>query len=160
MNLKKLSKEQAELDNHISLEKQVIHKNYIKEKAISICVELGELLNEREEIFKYWKTYQEPDRQKALTEYVDGIHFLLSYGNSIDYDFSQFEYKAPNVPDQRDLILGLFSMFATLPYIGQLEKVLNHFLLLAEKLNFTFEEIEQEYYAKNKINHERQENAY
>ena len=159
MNLNKLSKEQAELDNHISLEKQVIHKNHIKEKAIALCVELGELLNERPFIFKYWSN-KIGDRDKALTEYVDKLHFLLSYGNAINFDFSLYEYKKPNVPDQRDLILGLFSMFATLPYIGQLEKVLNHFLLLAEKLNFTFEEIEQEYYAKNKINHERQENAY
>lgn len=159
MNLKKLSKEQAELDNHISLEKQVIHKNYIKEKAISICVELGELLNERPFIFKYWSN-KTGDRDKALTEYVDTLHFLLSYGNAVNFDFSTYEYKKPNVPDQRDLILGLFSMFATLPYIGQLEKVLNHFLLLAEKLNFTFEEIEEEYYRKNNINFNRQENGY
>ena len=159
MDLNKLSDLQAELDIHISLEKQVIHKNHIKEKAIALCVELGELLNERPMIFKYWST-KTGDRDKALTEYVDMLHFLLSYGNAIKFDFSTYKYKAPNVPDQRDLILGLFSMFATLPYIGQFEKVLNHYLLLADKLNFTQAEIETAYLVKNEINYARQNNGY
>lgn len=160
MNLAKLSKLQAELDLQINLEKQINHTEYLKEKVIALCVELGELLNERPETFKYWKTYEKPNREKALIEYVDGIHFLLSYGNSVGYDFSSYEYKAPKVPDQRDLILGLFSMFATLPYINQFEKVLNHYILLADKFNFTHEEIEGAYYKKNEINIARQENGY
>ena len=159
MNFNELSIMQAELDNHISLEKSILHKDYLKEKAIAITVELGELLNERPMIFKYWSNKQ-GDRAKALTEYVDILHFLLSYGNAIKFDFKTYEYKTVKVPDQRDLILGLFSMFATLPYIGQFEKVLHHYLLLAEKLNFTFEEIETEYLVKNEINHARQENGY
>src|SRR5699024_2444189 len=129
------------------------------EKAIALCVELGELLNERPFIFKYWSN-KIGDRDKALTEYVDTLHFILSYGNAINFDFSIYEYVRPRETDQRDLILGLFSMFATMHLYKSYEVILNYFLLLAEKLNFTFEEIEQEYYAKNKINHERQENAY
>ena len=165
MNLNKLSKPQAELDLQINLERQIDHTEYLKEKAIALCVELGELLNEREFIFKYWKTHNGGDRNKALTEYVDGIHFLLSYGNSIKFDFSTYEYKKPKEIDQRDLILGLFNMLGALPFynIGfnkVFEDTLTHYLMLSEKLNFTFEEIEEAYFKKNGINHSRVENGY
>lgn len=167
MNLNKLSKPQAELDLQINLERQIDHTEYLKEKAIALCVELGELMNEREFIFKYWKTHNGGDREKAITEYVDGIHFLLSYGNSIKFDFEKFEYKQPNVLDQRDLILGLFNMLGALPFHKLkltseivFRDTLNHYLLLAEKLNFTFEEIEEAYFKKNGINHSRVENGY
>ncbi|MFY0167293.1 dUTP diphosphatase, partial [Bacillus anthracis] len=34
------------------------------------------------------------------------------------------------------------------------------FLGLGKKLGFTFEEIEQGYYKKNEVNHQRQDNGY
>lgn len=159
LNFIKLSTAQADLDNHISLERQIEHKNYLKEKAIALCVEFGEMLNERPFIFKYWSN-KKGDRTEALTEYVDGLHFLLSYGNAISFDFSKYEYKRPKEMDQRDLILGLFALFGNLPYIPQFEETLTYYLFLGEKLNFTTEEIEQAYYAKNQVNHERQEVGY
>lgn len=159
MNLNKLSTLQAELDNHISMEKIVDHKDFMLEKAMAACVELGELLNERPFIFKYWSR-KEGDRDKALTEYVDVLHFLISYGNASGFDFKSYEYNKPDVHDQRVLILGLFVMFGSLPQLNQFEDALNHFLLLAEKLQFSFEEIEQAYSEKNKENHIRQENNY
>ena len=159
LNFIKLSKAQADLDKHISLEKQIEHKNYLKEKAIALCVEFGEMLNERPFIFKYWST-KFGNRKKALVEYVDGIHFLLSYGNAIEFDFSKYEYRRPEEMDQRDLILGLFALFGNLPYIPQFEEALTYYLFLGEKLNFTEEEIETAYYAKNEVNHERQETGY
>src|SRR5690625_4073707 len=100
MNLTKLSKVQAELDLQINLERQIDHSEYLREKAISLCVELGELLNERPMIFKYWSSKQ-GDKERALTEYVDGIHFLLSYGNSIKFDFAKYKYVRPKEMDQR-----------------------------------------------------------
>lgn len=160
LNWRMLSASQAELDLHIGLEKQLLHADFLKEKAIALCVELGELLNEREEIFKYWKTYRKPVRQKALIEYVDVLHFLLSYGNAIKFDFSNYEYKQPKEIDKRDLILGLFAMFGSLQYTNQFEDALNHYLFLAEKLNFTSEEIKQRYILKNSENHRRQEVGY
>lgn len=155
----KLSKAQADLDKHISEEKQINHADFLKEKSIALCVEFGELLNERPFIFKYWSIKQ-GDRGLALQEYVDGLHFLLSYGNAIEFDFSKYEYKRPEEMDQRDIILGLFSIFSNLPYIKQFEEALTYYLMLGENLNFTAEEIETAYYAKNEVNHERQEVGY
>lgn len=159
LNYIKLSKSQAELDSYISQEKQIEHTERLKEKAISLCVELGELLNERPFIFKYWSN-KTGDREKALFEYVDGIHFFFSYGNAIEFDFESFEYKQPKEMDQRDLVLGLFAMTGSFQYTNQFEDALNHYLFLAEKLNFTQEEIEQAYFHKNDINFSRQENGY
>src|SRR5690625_4464227 len=110
LNFIKLSKAQADLDKHISEEKDIKHADFIKEKAIALCVEFGEMLNERPFIFKYWSV-KTGDRANALQEYVDGLHFLLSYGNAIEFDFSKYEYRRPEEMDQRDLILGLFSLF-------------------------------------------------
>lgn len=159
LNWVKLSKAQADLDSHIMKEKQIEHKDVLREKAIALCVELGELLNERPFIFKYW-SQKKGSRAEALLEYVDGVHFLLSYGNAIGFDFSSYEYKRPKEMDQRDLILGLFSLFGNLPYIKQFEEALTYYLFFGEKLNFTKEEIETAYYAKNEVNHERQEVGY
>ena len=155
----KLSKAQADLDKHISEEKDIKHADFIKEKAIALCVEFGELLNERPFIFKYWSN-KTGDRQKAIVEYVDGLHFLLSYGNAIEFDFSKYEYRRPKEMDQRDIILGLFSIFSNLPYIKQFEDALTYYLMLGENLNFTAEEIETAYHEKNRINHKRQDNSY
>ena len=159
MNWNELSNIQADLDLKINLEKQLNHSTYIREKAIALCVELGELMNERPFIFKYWSN-KFGDREKALTEYVDGIHFIVSYGNSKEFDFTSYEYKRPKECDQRDLILGLFNMFATLPYNNDIETVLNHYWFLGEKLNFTPEEIKQAYLEKVEVNKERQANGY
>lgn len=160
LNLNKLSPIQDKLDLTISKEKQINHVDYLKEKSIALCVELGELMNEREFIFKYWKTHNGGDRSKALKEYVDGIHFLLSYGNAIKFDFTSYVYKRPKEIDQRDIILGLFSIFSNLPYIKQFEEALTYYLMLGENLNFTAEEVEQAYLEKNKVNYERQETGY
>lgn len=159
MNLRKLSEAQAELDLHINLEKQINHSDYLLEKAISLCVELGEMLNERPFIFKYWSS-KTGDRDKALTEYVDVLHFLLSYGNSIGFDFENYKYERPNVIDQRVLVLGLFSMFGSFVHTKQFSESLTYFLHLGETLNFTKDEIVAAYYGKNKENYARQEAGY
>ena len=159
LNFIKLSKAQADLDKHISEEKNIKHADFIKEKAIALCVEFGELLNERPFIFKYWAN-KEGDRAEALLEYIDGLHFLLSYGNSIAFDFSKYQYKRPQEMDQRDIILGLFAIVGNLPYIKQFEEALTYYLMFGENLNFTTEEVEAAYFAKNEVNHERQEVGY
>lgn len=160
LNLNKLSPIQDKLDKTISKEKQINHVEYLKEKAIALCVELGELLNDRPHLFKYWSN-KTGDREKALTEFVDNLHFLLSYGNTIGFDFSEYEYKRPKEIDQRDIILGLFAMFSNLPYMEkQFEDALTYYLMLGENLNFTAEEVEKAYLQKNEVNHERVNTGY
>lgn len=159
LNWKYFSNTQDELDLIINREKMLNHNDYPKEKVIALLVELGELLNEKPETFKYWKN-KRGHQAKALVEYVDGIHFLLSYGNTIKFDFSNYEYKRPKELDQRDLILGLFNIFSMLHKTKDIETALNHFLFLGEKFNFTSEQIKFAYLDKVEVNRERAENGY
>lgn len=159
MNLNDMAVSQGDLDLQINLEKQIDHSKKLKEKAISMCVELAETLNERPFIFKYW-SHKTGDRHKALVEYVDVLHFLLSYGNSIHFDFEKYKYNPPTPLDQRDLVLGLFSIFSSMIYTRQFEESLNFFLYLGECLRFSPEEIEKAYYEKTEVNYARQEAGY
>jgi dimeric dUTPase (all-alpha-NTP-PPase superfamily) len=103
-----------------------------------------------------------------LEEYVDCLHFFLSIGNDLwisqDTDF--------NKSNPRD-VMTLFALINR--YVAELwwevhdntDGVLakyyfgfQHYLRLGEMLGFTWDEIEQGYLSKNKINHERQESGY
>ena len=43
--------------------------------------ELGELMNELPTYFKYWKKTSADNKEKALEEYVDCLHFAVSLLN-------------------------------------------------------------------------------
>lgn len=131
-------------------------QNYKLERIIALQVEFNELLNELPFLFKYWSN-KEMDKDKALEEYVDNIHFLLSIGN--DLGITKYEYDRPDVHDMRKLVLGINNMISRLNK-SVFKELADHYLLLAEKLGFTWEEIEQAYFEKNEANYERQENGY
>lgn len=159
MDFKKLKEIQKKLDAYIGESKKIKMENYKIERIIALQVEFNELLNELPFLFKYW-TNKKMDREKALEEYIDGLHFILSIGN--DFGIEDYEYTKPTNPnthDMRRLALGINNM------IGRLRKdsykeLFDHYLLFGEKLGFTQEEIENAYMDKNKVNYERQEQGY
>ena len=157
MNYQKLSKMQAELDLYISTEKKINHADYTLEKIIALSVEVGELLNELPGIFKYW-SYKPNNKDKALEEFVDGLHFALSIAN--DYGLENYTYTQPAECDMRHLILGIQNMISRLPLTNNVKELLDHYLLLGSKINFTDLEIETAYEKKWKTNFRRQQNAY
>lgn len=97
-----------------------------------------------------------------LEEYVDCLHFILSIGNDLN-----IEGIMPRKIYRTDITFVLNEMFEV---IGKLRNIhvrnneyqwlINEFINLGEMLSFTWEQIEQAYYDKNKINHERQESGY
>lgn len=159
MDFKKLKEIQKKLDAYIGESKKIKMENYKIERIIALQVEFNELLNELPFLFKYW-TNKKMNREKALEEYIDGLHFILSIGN--DFGIDAYKYTKPTNPnthDMRRLALGINNM------IGRLRKdsykeLLDHYLLFGEKLGFTHEEIENAYMDKNKVNYERQEQGY
>ncbi|WP_368653746.1 dUTP diphosphatase [Ornithinibacillus sp. 4-3] len=165
MNLQKLFETQAELDAHIIEEKGLQGHDLLDKKILALQVELGELANELPEEFKFWAN-KKNNYEKALKEYVDGLHFILSIGN--DVTINKYEYV--ELIDLTNDITAQFNEIFKL--IGNWEKeyllmnnelyfdVVNEFLHLGKMLGFTWEEIEQAYYAKNDINHKRQEQGY
>src|SRR5699024_650107 len=97
-----------------------------------------------------------------LEKYVDCLHFILSIGNDLRYS----DVKINELP-RVSKINHLFNY--TFCTIGELSNsrdkcsytdVFNLLIILGNSLGFTWEQIEQAYYDKNAINHERQKTGY
>jgi len=167
MNLNKLFGKQKELDDYIGKSKDVNMEDHKLDRVEALSVEYHELLNEIR-FFKYWSN-KTMDREKALVEYVDTLHFLLSIGN--DLKIPKYKYEEPKVMDMRKLRLGIINMISRLANLtytdffkekewAEYRELLNHFLLLGEKLRFTEEEVLESYELKHEVNYARQENGY
>lgn len=109
------------------------------------------------------------DKNPLLEEYVDCLHFILSIGLEIGYtEFDEEkmnEYFAQVSEEEQNNITG---HFIAINYITSCmleneihyEQAFFEILSLGERLGFTWEQIEEGYYAKNKVNHARQESGY
>lgn len=173
MNLKKLFKLQKELDERIYKEHPVQEgEDRLAEKILALKVELGELANELPEVFKFWSN-KKNNYEKALEELVDCLHFILSIGLELgmdeiadELDLKKFDFLTSNTI--LSCFIGLSYDIADfyyqrenddmVPYLY--EHILLEFAKLGKMLGFTWDEIEQGYLSKNKINHERQESGY
>jgi len=184
INISKLFNKQRDLDARI-LEKhpELKGQNNIGWKLLALQVELGECANEWRG-FKKWSNDQEPRIHKLikvdenstretnplLEEYVDCLHFILSIGLELNLTgykavFSRvvFSFGEDETIKQFGEVFRYASTFGN--YSNDEKYVWYHalfsnFLGLSKSLGFTWEQIEEAYYAKNKVNHERQENNY
>lgn len=131
-----------------------------------------------------YQSYRESN--PLLEEYIDCLHFALSIGNDysdrhgegeetsaflniFDYlDDEDDEYPAESIVFQFNGIYNLIGLLSdktdeTYPVQYALEacsSMINNVIGLGEMLGFTWEDIMKAYAEKNKINHERQANAY
>ncbi|MEN2468128.1 dUTP diphosphatase [Ornithinibacillus sp. JPR2-1] len=105
------------------------------------------------------------EARPLLEEYVDCLHFILSIGLELG-----FEKVKPYLVHEKTaltmfgVIFKEISKFSVVSgrehkqfYYGE---ILSNFIGLGKTLGFTWEQIEQAYLEKNKINHERQVNGY
>lgn len=107
-----------------------------------------------------------------LEEYVDCLHFILSVGIDLQV---QHDYIFDLNRDDEESIIDLFA--ECYAFAGDLywnskngstitesqndyQTLLFHFNHLGRKLGFAWEQVEEAYYAKNKVNHERQNAGY
>lgn len=166
MNLTKLFETQKLLDERIVKEKGLEGIDLLPRKILALQVELGELANELPTVFKFWSD-KKNNYEKALEEYVDGIHFFLSLAN--DLGMLSVDVKPSNVKNAEKLFALInryvaemwwshhdIKMDVHVKWIG----AISHYLSLGRYLGFTWHQIEQAYYEKNKINHERQNGGY
>ena len=183
MNITKLFETQKKLDGRIVVKKGLQGVDLLDKKILALLTELGELANEWQ-MFKFWKENPKPNDKRLakfgytnklgdeippeysnplLEEYVDNLHFILSIGNE-SRTFRDFDvlivYKTKDVTSQFNHIFGCISSFAEVKEAFAYKDILSSFMGLGEMLGFTTEQIEQAYYDKNKINHERQESGY
>lgn len=165
MSLAKFFEAQKALDTEIIKEKHLTGQDLYSKKRLALLVELSELANEMPKSFKYWSK-KENNYEKALVELVDCFHFVLSIG----VGFQRVPYR--RVEDVRYTLINahghlkiedVFTEFIV--SAANLEphnyvSFMNDFLALIDTLGFSWEDFEQAYYDKNKINHTRQVNGY
>ena len=127
--------------------------------SIALFVELGELMNELPTYFKHWKKSAVDNKEKALEEYVDCLHFavsLLNY-NEIDINFTYNDCFPDSNPYSRD---NIFTELITIASMSGFDHSIKKLFALGHRFGFTWDEIYEMYLKKNKINHERQNGGY
>jgi dimeric dUTPase (all-alpha-NTP-PPase superfamily) len=189
MNLAPLFEQQAKLDAVIIEKHGLQGQDLLPQKILSLQVELGELANEQR-TWKFWSEDREPRLKKerkqikeglesfdnhegayewVLEEYVDCLHFILSIGNrlKIKRDYNFYAYVSPLDKSIDHQFISLISEAKEFIGLSNDEPTDVKFILyvcrllgLGKMLGFTWEEIEQAYYVKNEVNHERQANGY
>ncbi|WP_121615239.1 dUTP diphosphatase [Virgibacillus halodenitrificans] len=184
MNLQKLFQIQKQLDDRIVKEHGLEGQDLLDKKILALQVELGELANEQRS-WKFWSHDQRTkgqdnyleyrpvdqggnhwvNRNPLLEEYVDCLHFILSVGLELQIpDEWVVNNIAKELTEKEMDIERQFIAFNQYLKINidphDWFDILGLFIGLGEMLGFTWEQIEQAYLDKNKINHERQANGY
>lgn len=165
MNLDKLFGLQNKLDNRIVKDHGLEGEDLLPQKTLALQVELGELANELPEIFKFWSG-KKNNYEKALVEYIDGLHFVLSIGldsgmENTEHWFVESNIRVFQYSSLNEQFIFLFQHLSE-GYQGDYayDDLFYEFLALGEMIGFTWEQVEEAYIEKNAINHERQSNGY
>lgn len=103
-----------------------------------------------------------------LEEYVDVLHFILSIGNDLHFDYEEFLKRQAAMAGDINLLF-IDVMASTTEIIlhyrtdfarYSLYATLRRFLKIGRKLGFTEEQIEEAYWKKYEINKQRQRDGY
>lgn len=132
--------------------------------------ELGELNHELKANWCWWKKTQAPVyRAKVLEEFVDCLHFVLSWQIAtveVEPDaYYRPEEKAWNAY-KRDEVTTVPRAAAYVNGVAKwcgdhyVEPPVGAIIRLMNGLGFNIEEVYNAYMTKNRINHERQDNGY
>lgn len=159
-NLLELKEKQKQLDSYIHELHDVTYETTLKRRILAFLVELGELANETR-CFKFWSLKGPSSDDVIFEEYIDGVHFILSIGIAINYDFNQnIEVKENNLSlvDQFFKVYQLASNFDN--SAKSYKSFVSEFLNLGVKLGLTKEKLDEYYQKKWLINFERQNNKY
>lgn len=160
MNLNPLFEKQKELDEYIYKKNNVTAEEVFERKIVALLVELGELANELQ-FFKYWKESTNIDRQRAIEEYIDVIHFAI--GLAVDLGVNGHEYIETQPQDLSKLFIGIANLATVLSLSKSKEhakSLLNNVITLGYQLGLTEETVLAAYDEKNAINYERQNSNY
>lgn len=129
-------------------------------RVFAFHCELMEFANELG-FFKFWKKSHIINRPRALDEGIDCIHFLLSIGNMKGYSKSTKEIEPFGLWEHYS-VEDMFYLLRTnnLDNIAQWGRAFELVLGILMKLDYTEQEITDQYYRKNSINLQRQRNGY
>ncbi|AUB31897.1 dUTP diphosphatase [Spiroplasma floricola] len=162
-NLIYLRDKQKILDNYIMEAKNlVLNKIIIKKKIIAFLVEISEFINEYRE-FKYWSNKGPSERQTILEELIDCLHFIISLGTNVNFDFSKFDSKMTKATDIDSWSINVYKktlLFEEKFNVQTYDELLDEFLSITYILNISNDEILSVYNKKNEINFNRQDTGY
>lgn len=161
VNLKSLFEMQKALDSKVEKKHPILEgEDRLTNKILALQVELGELANELPRTFKFWSN-KKNDYKKALVEYVDCLHFILSIGLEIGHGKFKFNphYKIRE-EETANQFLNVMKYTTGLMEDDYYSELLHSFVYLGESLGFTWEQIEHAYISKNEVNHDRQNTGY
>lgn len=169
---RKMLKLQARLDERIVKGNGLTYKDllYGNRYVSAILDEIGELNHELKADWCWWKKTQAPvNREKVLEEFVDCLHFVLSwqiatvevepysYYRPAEKAWNAFKRdEATTVPRAATYVNGIAKWCGdhyVEPPVGAIIRLMNG-------LGFNIEEVYNAYMTKNRINHERQDNGY
>lgn len=167
MNLAKLFEMQRKLDAHIEKEHpREPGEDRLAKKILALLVELGELANELPDVFKFW-SHKKNNYERALKEYVDCLHFILSIAIELGYKAEDLYVWDEELEGETvDVFIELMYWTSRISSNDKFKRraafrtVCYIFFNLGERLGFTWDQVEQAYLEKNKINHHRQEAGY
>lgn len=132
---------------------------------LAIIDELGELTHELKGDWCWWKKSQAPvNRQRVLEELVDVYHFVMT--SEMERRYSSTDEGIDSILNNYEVSIRRFNELGKerLDYvIGDISATrdkLGYLLHLTECLEFSFDEVYQEYLNKNKVNYERLKNGY
>ncbi|WP_338969420.1 dUTP diphosphatase [Spiroplasma endosymbiont of Labia minor] len=158
-----LSEQQKKLDNYIENDLNIDKTLLQTKRQIALFVEFGEFLNEVRS-FKFWSKKLPSEKNIQLEEYIDGLHFIVSIGNNIHFNFSNFKYVEMTFEDNFDTatlkFLEIFVLFTKDNSLTNYQNLLNYFFAFANILKYSWKEIMNAYELKNQINYERKNNNY
>lgn len=143
-DIEELLKRQVMLDKKFD-EKETVRKRELRLIRLAYYTELGEFLQEVKSEWNYWKNSCEAiNKQKALEELSDMLHFSLSYVNNDYFDSrignSDIRFRKKILEDQK------YGFTELTDFLTSLYNNAEHFaniLLIAEHLGATEEEFLQ-----------------
>lgn len=185
MNLTKMFETQKGLMDRIEKEHpSAPNENRFTKRVLALLVELGEMANEQRS-WKYWSHDQRPRKKVAkaptmfeedreyynplLEEFVDGEHFFIELAIELGIEPDDF-YSHDEILEgtTENILIEIMHYVSMVEGLTDIEKkkrylIMGHmvYLNLAEqRLGFSLEQIEQAYFEKNAINHQRQLQGY
>lgn len=131
----------------------------VDQRVFAFKVEFAEFANETA-WFKYWKQSHVIDRANTLEELADCVHFIVAIG--LYRNYHKFVKLIDHEPHMKlpEAILYHEIMQNPIQSSSQWKKAFEMLLAIGAKLNYTLDEIEAAYLAKNQKNIERQIQKY
>ncbi|MBU4690183.1 dUTP diphosphatase [Mycoplasma sp. ES3157-GEN-MYC] len=163
MDFTNIFKMQKTLDDAINSREDLGHvmpEEWEAKWLLAVLVEFAEFANEVQ-CFKYWKKHKNVNKEAALEEFADVLHFLGSYA----YKLNVNPFIEPKIVSKfpTDQILEIFKIASDAKgkvNADIISELLSLSLGCAKLLDYTEEEIFKWYEVKNKKNFDRIKNHY